>query len=379
MPSQKRIHRALYAFSLKTHYRPSKNALPIQQKAKGSRSSCAPQLPDKVLHFVFVMVSDKLHKLLNPARWSWVLVHLFCICIFLVQLFQLLPSYFAPTMTHTEVRELQMKDLDFPLDIKVCVKPDFNETALEELGYGDASDYILGRSKFNPSMVGWGGHSGKSLTKTNAKEVLDAARIDLMKDIFYKVSFTTIAGKRTGNLVDKFSLERINQVSNCHILNFTKVNKQEKKGIKWIQIRLSKEVMEKNNLTVELKLQGQSLATSRDIVEHGFFSSGGPPMKLDHQDPKFLKYIVRLKKDVFVEEDPSKGCRNYPNSDFPSYKECDSKYLKNRIKDLGRDKHLMPPWIAKDLTEVSEQPMLVSNELLGSHITQSADQDPRGR
>ena len=78
--------------------------------------------------------------------------------------------------------------------------------------------------------------------------------------------------------------------------------------------------MEKNNLTVELKLQGQSLATSRDIVEHGFFSSGGPPMKLDHQDPKFLKYIVRLKKDVFVEEDPSKGCRNYPNSDFPSYK-----------------------------------------------------------
>ena len=115
--------------------------------------------------------------------------------------------------------------------------------------------------------------------------------------------------------------------------------------------------MEKNNIIVELKLQGQSLTTGRDIVEHGFFSSGGPPMKLGNHNPKFLKYIVRLKKDVFVEEDPSKGCRNYPNSDFPSYKECDSKYLKNRIKDLGRDQYLTPPWIAKDLTEVSEQPM----------------------
>ena len=38
----------------------------------------------------------------RQARWGWILAHLFCICIFLIQLFQLLPSYFAPTMTHTE-------------------------------------------------------------------------------------------------------------------------------------------------------------------------------------------------------------------------------------------------------------------------------------
>ena len=200
----------------------------------------------------------------------------------------------------------------------------------------------------------------------NAKEVLDAARIGVTRDLLSTVSFTTIAGKKSGNLTGRVSLEKINQVSECHILNLTNVDEEEKRGIKWMNIWLSKEVMEKNNLTVEVKLQGKSLATSRDIVEHGFFSTGGPPMKLDFQTPKLFKYIVRLKKDVFVEEDTSKGCRNYPNSDFSSYKECDSKFLRDRVKDLSKDLNLMPPWLTEDLNKVSVQPMLVSKELLGT-------------
>ena len=309
-----------------------------------------------------------IRKLSNPARWLWVFAHVFCICVFFVQLFQLLPSYFAPTRTHTEVKELQLKDMDFPLNIKICAKPDYNKTALQELGYKDASDYILGRSKYNRSVVGWGGHSGKSEAKTNAKEVLDAARINVMQNIFSRVSFTTIAGKKTGNLIGQVSLDKINQVSQCHILNLTNVDEEEKKGIKWMHIWLSKKVLNQNNLTVELKLQGKSVATLRDIVEHGFFSLGGP-MKLDYQQaPKLLKYIVRLKKGVFVEEDPSKRCRNYPNSDFYSYKECDSNFLRDRIKHLTTDLHLMPPWFAEDLNKVSVQPTFVSNGLLSRYL-----------
>ena len=34
-------------------------------------------------------------------------------------------------------------------------------------------------------------------------------------------------------------------------------------------------------------------------------------------------------KTVFVEEDPSQTCRNYPTSEFESYSECDDKYMKN--------------------------------------------------
>ena len=310
------------------------------------------------------MSAGKRHilKLLDPARGFWVLAHLFCICIFFVQLFQLLPSYFAPTMTHTEVREVQLKDINFPLNLKICVKPDFNEAALQGFGYNDSADYILGRSKFNGNMVGWGGHGGG---KSAAKEVLDAARIGVTQGLLSRVSFTTIAGKKSGNLIGRVSLEKINQVSKCHILNLTNIDEEEKKGIKGIWIWLSKEVVERNNLTVEVKLQGKSLATSRDIVEHGFFS-GGPPMKLDFQTPKLFKYIVRMKKDVFVEEDPSKGCRNYPNSDFFSYKECDSKYLRDRVKELN----LMPPWLTEDLDKVSVKPMLVSGESLGNYIQQ---------
>ena len=315
-----------------------------------------------------VMCAGKLHifRLLNPARWFWFLAHLVCICIFIVQLFQLLPSYFAPTMTHTEVRELQLKNLDFPVNIKICAKPDFNKTALQELGYRDSSDFILGRSKFNRSIISWGGHSGK---KASAKEVLESARIGVTQDLLSRVSFKTISGKTSGNLVDRVFLEKINHVSECHILNLTNIDKGEKKGMKWINIRLSKEVMEQNNLTVELKLQGKSLATSREIAEHGFFSKGSP-LKIDYLTPKLLKYIVRMEKDVFVEEDPSKGCRNYPNSDFSSYKECDSKYLRDRVMELSSDLNLTPPWFTEDLNTVSVQPMLVPKELLGTYTRQ---------
>ena len=101
------------------------------------------------------MSAGKRHisKLLDPAKRVWVLAHLFCICIFFVQLFQLLPSYFAPTTTHTEVKEVELEDMNFPLIVKICAKPDFNETALQELGYKDSSGYILGRSKFNGSLI----------------------------------------------------------------------------------------------------------------------------------------------------------------------------------------------------------------------------------
>ena len=104
--------------------------------------------------------------------------------------------------------------------------------------------------------------------------------------------------------------------------------------------------------------------TVREIVGHKFYSKG-VAMKLDFGSRRFLKYIVKLKEDKFVEEDPRNDCRNYPNSDFASYKECDSKYLTNRVKDLAKGLGLMPPWIVDDFERVSVRPVFVPNKTLG--------------
>ena len=108
------------------------------------------------------------------------LVYLFCTSLFLYQLIKLLPSYFAPTLTHTEVAQMQLKDIDdFPLNIKVCVRPGLNKTALKQLGYVDKVMFIMGRSQLNGSLIGIHSKSEKvcgfyfSISKKSAEKCVN--------------------------------------------------------------------------------------------------------------------------------------------------------------------------------------------------------------
>ena len=67
----------------------------------------------------------------------------------------------------------------------------------------------------------------------------------------------------------------------------------------------------------------------------------------------FSNYIMKIKKNVFVEEDKTKNCRNYPNLDFESYKDCDFQYMRNKVKEMN----LMPPWLTDDLDNVTSEPV----------------------
>ena len=82
-------------------------------------------------------------------------------------------------------------------------------------------------------------------------------------------------------------------------------------------------------------------------------------------------YIVKLKKNVFVEEDPSRTCRNYPTPDFESYLDCDDRYVKERFKAFFPGLNLTPPWLTENLDIVTREPVNVdftnalSNPALG--------------
>ena len=71
-----------------------------------------------------------------------------------------MPNYFAPTLTNTEVMEVPLNSMDFPLDFKICFQPWLNETVLESYGY--ESSYHYGSGVFNDNdshaLVGWGGN-----------------------------------------------------------------------------------------------------------------------------------------------------------------------------------------------------------------------------
>ena len=52
-------------------------------------------------------------------------------------------------------------------------------------------------------------------------------------------------------------------------------------------------------------------------------------------DFHFVFWTSPLRERVFFEGDPGKTCRNYPNTEFVSYSECDDKYVGKRIDEIA--------------------------------------------
>ena len=103
-------------------------------------------------------------KVLKKAGWVHLLSllsYILCISFFSAQMVRLVENLVVPKMTHTSVKEVPLKDIDFPLDLKLCVRPSMNSAALEGFGYEKAGlHYVSGSSsRTNYSYIGWGGHN----------------------------------------------------------------------------------------------------------------------------------------------------------------------------------------------------------------------------
>ena len=290
----------------------------------------------------------------SKTRLAMAFAYFLCTAMFLVQLISLLPSYVSPTRTHTEVKEVPLKTIDFPFEIHICITPSLNASAIKQFGYDDLLYYLFGLGKYNPYLIGWGGFNNKSEAMTTPREVLNKAKIEVPQNLIGEIKIITQADR---TLECKGALETIGLLG--HILTITNIGEEDIKGIKWLEIDFNRTVLETNNFTLELRLQGKSLSARRGIPEHRFYSLGDA-IKLDKGSAS--TYVVKAKKNVFVEEDPSKTCRNYPNPDFASYKDCDSKHLRQKVKEI--DPELNPPWLAEELENGIVEPIHVSPEKL---------------
>ena len=103
-------------------------------------------------------------KKILKIKTLWILANFVCTAILTVQLGHVLEGYIKPTITRTWEEEVPLQDIDFPVVIKICVVPGFNQTVLRELGYYDTWSFFLGQSMFNDSVFGWAGHTEDSGT-----------------------------------------------------------------------------------------------------------------------------------------------------------------------------------------------------------------------
>ena len=92
----------------------------------------------------FLLQTKNMHC---PKIMFWRLIDLACILAALLQLGFIIEGFIKPTLLNTSVKEVDLRDMDFPIEIKICAQPGFNETALREMGYEEGiRSYFSGPS-----------------------------------------------------------------------------------------------------------------------------------------------------------------------------------------------------------------------------------------
>ena len=64
-----------------------------------------------------------------------------------------------------------------------------------------------------------------------------------------------------------------------------------------------------------------------------------------------MAYMVEISKTLFVKEDPSKRCTDYPTEKFETYKECDNLYMRGLLDKISPE--LVPIWLTEDINDAS--------------------------
>ena len=275
------------------------------------------------------------------------LVNIFCVFFFGFQLVHLCIEYVNPSVTITQEKTEKLGDIQFPVVLKICIIPGFNETAIREAGYNESWFYFHGQSKFNGSIFGWAGHNNRSETLGEVEEIFKRVRNGRVVDLLRSVKIRNNEGILYEIPLEYVKQKRVNYPNNCQTLDLFEVTELKERVIKQIWM----EFEDITGRSVEINFKGRNLDCGRDIKDHGFYSTG----QAIRMNKNFLwkSYMVEISQRVYVEEDPSKRCKNYPTADFLSYKDCDDSFINGIIS--REVPGLVPIWQNDDLAKVSTQ------------------------
>ena len=104
------------------------------------------------------------------------------------------------------------------------------------------------------------------------------------------------------------------------------------------------------NIAVVMHLEDRNIVVDRSL-KSSLFDYSGPKIFIDNLiHSTHIQMAFQMVQKIDSELDITKNCSNYPNEKFDSYKECDRKYVYDKmIKRCG----LIPFWATDDLDEVT--------------------------
>ena len=189
------------------------------------------------------------------------------------------------------------------------------------------------------------------------RKVSSYAPEDVIKRIFFEFE----VGKKLYLNHTHVKLLKVNFPLNCLSLNMTKLPEIRERRIQSVRFFFHGG---KNISSIQINAQGIHLVTHRDTFHNSLYSTGDALIG----DPGYFnKYVIEISENVYVEEDPSKKCRKYPNDEYESFTDCDNQYLRNVCK-----KHnISPIWLTNDFAKVTTQHYFNAEEVSNIKLTSS--------
>ena len=211
------------------------------------------------------------------------IANLICLIAFIVQFGNILHGYISPEQTNIRVSEQNMAT--FPLVLKICFSPGVNESAIEEAGYAGIWDYFHGLSKYNRSIVGWGGHTNTSGVRGEVKELVEKVQLHTVREVIERIRVYSMDNDWFNIILTSVSLWRMNYPFNCFTLDLTNNTEVKEKGIRKIRIQFPMI----QNTSVSILPQGKDWACNREINSNQFFSSGA---NINLENLGEMKYLI---------------------------------------------------------------------------------------
>ena len=110
---------------------------------------------------------------------------------------------------------------------------------------------------------------------------------------------------------------------------------------------------------VNINIEDKNLSCSRPVIGNQMFQSGDDIQVIKQKvgsKRETKVYSISFAKNIFVEEDLSKNCMDYPNRKFETYKRCEDTYIHKFFST-----HQLNPIWAPDLSKNISRQTHLSN------------------
>ena len=255
-----------------------------------------------------------------------------------------------------------LDQLEFPLSFLACAHQLTDMSRMyTSLGYADYWGFYTGRSRFNGSLYGWGGHTenGSSYGSVNGKsscshtyykqfisflDILAEVSFDWAK-IIHTVSIANTEHEKISVPGHDIIWSKVPIFPACQRIDL--VDQFDLQQHKPQQIFFHISILD--DVEVTLFIEERNKALKMRPLKSNMLSYLGPSLKTEGTQ-RHTRVMLSLSQDLDTEHNPDKGCRHYPYGGFSSYADCDEHFVYQQFKDKFK---LMPFWATKEVKEVT--------------------------